>query len=66
MSCLQLEDVSFRRTVLVQFLIAFQYLEGYSNNEIEKTQAILTSKNAKSLATQALPKLTEEQVCLVD
>ncbi|KAI9286428.1 THO complex subunit 1 transcription elongation factor-domain-containing protein [Umbelopsis sp. AD052] len=58
---LELEDVSFRRTVLVQFLIAFQYLEGHSNNEIEKTQAILTSKNAKSLATQALPKLTEEQ-----
>ncbi|CAO3695967.1 unnamed protein product [Umbelopsis ramanniana] len=58
---LELEDVSFRRTVLVQFLIAFQYLEGYSNNEIEKTQAILTSKNAKSLATQALTKLTEEQ-----
>jgi hypothetical protein len=61
-----LEDVSFRRTVLVQFLIAFQYLEGHSNNEIEKTQAILTSKNAKPLATQTLPKLTEEQVCLVD
>ncbi|KAH8557016.1 THO complex subunit 1 transcription elongation factor-domain-containing protein [Umbelopsis sp. PMI_123] len=58
---LELEDVSFRRTVLVQFLIALQYLEGHSNNEIEKTQAVLASKNAKSLATQTLPKLTEEQ-----
>ncbi|KAM3589765.1 hypothetical protein VKS41_000618 [Umbelopsis sp. WA50703] len=58
---LELADISFRRTVLVQFLIALQYLDGYRSAEVEKTQAILSAKGGKPLAAQALPKLSEEQ-----
>ncbi|KAG2185829.1 hypothetical protein INT43_002266 [Umbelopsis isabellina] len=58
---LELADISFRRTVLVQFLIALQYLDGYRSAEVEKTQAILAAKGGKPLAAQNLQKLTEEQ-----
>ncbi|KAI9499738.1 THO complex subunit 1 transcription elongation factor-domain-containing protein [Zychaea mexicana] len=43
---LEIEDTRFRRNVIVQFLILFQYLHGFTQAEKEDTQKLLNSRGA--------------------
>ncbi|KAI9313753.1 THO complex subunit 1 transcription elongation factor-domain-containing protein [Dichotomocladium elegans] len=51
---LEIEDTRFRRNVLVQFLILFQYLEGFTKTEKERIQQATTKQSL------ALPTFTLE------
>ncbi|KAJ8663709.1 hypothetical protein O0I10_000958 [Lichtheimia ornata] len=43
---LEIEDTRFRRNVIVQFLILFQYLTGFKSSEKERTQKLLSARGA--------------------
>ncbi|KAI7876822.1 hypothetical protein K492DRAFT_172255 [Lichtheimia hyalospora FSU 10163] len=43
---LEIEDTRFRRNVIVQFLILFQYLSGFKSSEKERTQKLLSARGA--------------------
>ncbi|CAO3680245.1 unnamed protein product [Rhizopus microsporus] len=60
---LEMEDVRFRRSVIVQYLILFQYLSGFSQEEKDKTAALLAARGTtKQSLVQPSYVLSEEQV----
>ncbi|KAI8991913.1 THO complex subunit 1 transcription elongation factor-domain-containing protein [Mycotypha africana] len=64
---LELEDVKFRRNVIVQYLILFQYLSGFSEKEKEKTKEALAEIQARGGTTkqsliQPVYNLKDEQI----
>ncbi|KAG2220331.1 hypothetical protein INT45_004016, partial [Circinella minor] len=56
---LEIEDTRFRRNVIVQFLILFQYLNGFTQEEKEETQKLLNSRGATKQSL-VLPNFTLE------
>ncbi|CAO3644847.1 unnamed protein product [Cunninghamella blakesleeana] len=60
---LEIEDVRFRRNVILQFLILFQYLSGFSQNEKENTRNLLAARGAnKQSLIQPSYTVTDEQM----
>ncbi|KAI9273898.1 THO complex subunit 1 transcription elongation factor-domain-containing protein [Helicostylum pulchrum] len=60
---LEMEDCRFRRIVIVQYLILFQYLNGFSQAEKDKTAALLSARGAtKQSLVQPNYILKDEQV----
>ncbi|OAD04874.1 hypothetical protein MUCCIDRAFT_79967 [Mucor lusitanicus CBS 277.49] len=60
---LEMEDARFRRNVIVQYLILFQYLSGFSAEEKEKTKEALAARGAtKQSLIQPSYTLSEDQV----
>ncbi|KAF7730090.1 Serine/threonine-protein phosphatase 2A regulatory subunit B'' subunit beta [Apophysomyces ossiformis] len=60
---LEIDDPRFRRNVIVQFLILFQYLSGFTQDEKEQTQALLAARGAtKQSLVQPTFTLTDEQI----
>ncbi|KAI8334608.1 THO complex subunit 1 transcription elongation factor-domain-containing protein [Chlamydoabsidia padenii] len=60
---LEIEDVRFRRNVILQFLILFQYISGFSQSEKENTRTLLSARGAnKQTLIQPTYTVTEEQV----
>ncbi|CAO3591361.1 unnamed protein product [Absidia cylindrospora] len=60
---LQIEDVRFRRNVILQFLILFQYLSGFSQEEKENTRSLLAARGTnKQTLVQPTYTVTEDQV----
>lgn len=58
-----MEDVRFRRSVIVQYLILFQYLSGFSQEEKDKTAELLAARGTtKQSLVQPSYVLSEEQV----
>lgn len=58
-----MEDCRFRRIVIVQYLILFQYLNGFSQAEKDKTAALLSARGAtKQSLVQPNYILKDEQV----
>ncbi|KAI8148565.1 THO complex, subunit THOC1 [Fennellomyces sp. T-0311] len=64
---LEIEDTRFRRNVIVQFLILFQYLSGFTQEEKDATQKLLTSRGAtKQSLVQPAYTLEGEELQWVD
>lgn len=62
-----MEDCRFRRNVIVQYLILFQYLSGFSQEEKDKTAELLSARGTtKQSLIQPNSVLTEEQVTWID
>ncbi|KAI8989436.1 THO complex subunit 1 transcription elongation factor-domain-containing protein [Pilobolus umbonatus] len=60
---LEMEDCRFRRNVIVQFLIIFQYLSGFSKEEKDNTADLLAARgSAKQSLVQPTYVLSDEQV----
>lgn len=60
---LEMEDVRFRRSIIIQYLILFQYLSGFSQEEKDKTAALLAAKGTtKQSLVQPIYVLSDEQV----
>ncbi|CAO3624719.1 unnamed protein product [Cunninghamella echinulata] len=63
---LEIEDVRFRRNVILQFLILFQYLSGFSHDEKEHTRNLLSARGAnKQSLIQPTYTVTDEQMTWV-
>ncbi|KAG1146704.1 hypothetical protein G6F37_001089 [Rhizopus arrhizus] len=64
---LEMEDARFRRSVIVQYLILFQYLSGFSQEEKERTAALLAARGTtKQSLVQPNYVLSDEQVQWID
>ncbi|KAI9247064.1 THO complex subunit 1 transcription elongation factor-domain-containing protein [Sporodiniella umbellata] len=64
---LEMEDFRFRRSVIVQYLVLFQYLSGFSQEEKDKTAALLAAKGTtKQSLVQPNYVLSDEQVRWID
>lgn len=62
-----MEDARFRRSVIVQYLILFQYLSGFSQEEKERTAALLAARGTtKQSLVQPNYVLSDEQVQWID
>ncbi|KAI7906379.1 THO complex subunit 1 transcription elongation factor-domain-containing protein [Cokeromyces recurvatus] len=60
---LELEDIKFRRSVIVQYLILFQYLLSFSEEEREKTKEMLALVGTtKQSLVQPTFTLSEDQI----
>lgn len=60
---LEMEDARFRRNVIVQYLILFQYLSGFSADEKEKTKEALAARGAtKQSLIQPSYTLSDDQI----
>lgn len=60
---LEMEDARFRRNVIVQYLILFQYLSGFSAEEKEKTKDALAARGAtKQSLIQPSYTLSDDQI----
>ncbi|KAI8371467.1 THO complex subunit 1 transcription elongation factor-domain-containing protein [Radiomyces spectabilis] len=57
---LEIEDARFRRNVMVQFLILFQYLSGFTKEEKEATQSLLSARGATAKQSLVQPTFTLE------
>lgn len=58
-----MEDARFRRSVIVQYLILFQYLSSFSESEKEKTKEILAARGTtKQSLIQPTYTLNDEQI----
>lgn len=58
-----MEDARFRRNVIVQYLVLFQYLNGFSQSEKDNTTKLLASRGStKQSLIQPNYILKEEQV----
>lgn len=63
---LEMEDCRFRRNVIVQYLIIFQYLNGFSPEEKERTAALLSARGTtKQTMIQPNATLTEDQMAWI-
>lgn len=61
-----MEDCRFRRNVIVQYLIIFQYLNGFSPEEKERTAALLSARGTtKQTMIQPNATLTEDQMAWI-
>ncbi|OAD71160.1 hypothetical protein PHYBLDRAFT_182152 [Phycomyces blakesleeanus NRRL 1555(-)] len=58
---LEMEDARFRRNVIVQFLILFQYLSGFTQTEKENTQQLLAARGATKQSLAQPPFSLEEE-----
>lgn len=62
-----MEDSRFRRNVIVQYLILFQYLSGFSESEKEKTKELLAARGTtKQSLIQPNFTLSTEQTEWID
>ncbi|ORX54947.1 hypothetical protein DM01DRAFT_1335241 [Hesseltinella vesiculosa] len=59
---LQMEDVRFRRNVMLQFLVLFQYLHGFSEDEKQKTKDLLSARGQKVTLVTPTYIVSEENV----
>ncbi|KAI8092828.1 THO complex subunit 1 transcription elongation factor-domain-containing protein [Halteromyces radiatus] len=60
---LEIEDVRFRRNVILQFLILFQYISAFSQDEKENTRSLLAARGAnKQTLVQPTYTVTNEQI----
>ncbi|KAI7866747.1 THO complex subunit 1 transcription elongation factor-domain-containing protein [Spinellus fusiger] len=58
---LEMEDARFRRNVIVQFLILFQYLSGFTQSEKDNTQQLLAARGATKQSLAQPPFTLEEE-----
>ena len=64
---LEMEDARFRRNLIVQYLILFQYLSGFSTEEKEKTKEALAARGAtKQSLIQPSYTLSDDQIKWID
>jgi hypothetical protein len=60
---LEMEDARFRRNIIVQYLILFLYLSGFSQEEKDKTQDLLAARGAtKQSLVQPTYILSDDQI----
>ncbi|KAI8071087.1 THO complex subunit 1 transcription elongation factor-domain-containing protein [Gongronella butleri] len=63
---LEMRDMRVRRSVLLQYMILFQYLRAFSDDERERTKELLALRQAKAVLVMPSYVVTDDQIRWID